>query len=117
MRSTIKHSRFSFLSLAAYVVALVHFLVPTANAANIVWTGSTSVTWGTGSNWLNGNVPGTGDTAVFNSASYPFSPTAGDNTFVGGLLFDAGNTGGVTIATGAGNNRLNVGSSGIQMTL
>ena len=101
--------------LTAIAIILALALVPNANAANIAWAGGTSAAWGTGSNWLDGNAPGTGDTAVFNSASYLFSPTAADNTFVGGLLFDAGNISGVTITTGAGNNRLNVGSSGIQM--
>jgi autotransporter-associated beta strand protein len=107
------YSQVHRITAIAIILALV--LVPNANAANIAWAGGTSAAWGTGSNWLDGNAPGTGDTAVFNSASYLFSPTAADNTFVGGLLFDAGNISGVTITTGAGNNRLNVGSSGIQM--
>ena len=80
--------QFHLLSAIAFIFALI----PTANAANIAWTGSTSVTWATGSNWTGGVAPGASDIAVFNSASYPFSPTATSNGFIGGLLFDSGNT-------------------------
>jgi hypothetical protein len=115
MRSTIKHGRFSLLFATAGIIALALSQVSTANAANVAWTGNTSVVWALGSNWSGGVIPNSSDIAVFNSASYPFSPTATSNGFIGGLLFDSGNTGAVTITTGTSNNRLNVGSSGIQM--
>lgn len=115
MRSTIKHDRLSLLVAIAGIIALALSQVSTANAANIAWTGNTSVTWATTGNWSTGGVPGATDIAVFNSSTYPNSPTATSNGFIGGLLFDSGNTGAVTITTGTSNNRLNVGSSGIQM--
>jgi len=115
MRSTIKQGRFSPLFAAAGLIALALSQVSTANAANVAWTGNTSVVWALGSNWSGGVIPNSSDIAVFNSASYPFSPTATSNGFIGGLLFDSGNTGAVTITTGTSNSRLNVGSSGIQM--
>jgi len=115
MRSTIKQGRFSPLFAAAGLIALALSQVSTANAANVAWTGNTSVVWALGSNWSGGVIPNSSDIAVFNSASYPFSPTATSNGFIGGLLFDSGNTGAVTITTSTSNSRLNVGSSGIQM--
>jgi len=112
---SMKHLRNYFLTVSAAFFGLVFSSVSTANAANIAWTGNTSVTWATTGNWSTGGVPGATDIAVFNSSTYPNSPTATSNGFIGGLLFDSGNTGAVTITTGTSNNRLNVGSSGIQM--
>ena len=89
-----------------------------ASAADGTWTGGTTNTWATTSNWLNGVVAGStsanADIATFNSATYLFQPTAVNSYFLGGLVFDSSN-GGTTITTGTGNNRLNIGSSGIQM--
>jgi len=109
-----KPSRVSLLSTGGAFFALVLFLVPTANAANIVWTGTTSTDWATALNWSGGSVPASTDIAVFNG-SPTFQPTAAINTFVGGLLFEAGNATATTITTSTLNRRLNVGSSGIQM--
>ena len=89
-----------------------------ASAADGTWTGGTSAVWATTNNWLNGIVAGTtstnADIATFNSATYLFQPTAANSYFLGGLVFDSSN-GGTTITTGTGNNRLNIGSSGIEM--
>ena len=88
-----------------------------ASAANGTWTGGTSTNWATTSNWLNnivaGNTSSNADTATFNSAP-SFQPTAVDNYFIGGLIFGS-SSGAITITTGLGNNRLNVGSAGIQV--
>jgi autotransporter-associated beta strand protein len=93
--------------------------MPVAQAANGAWTGTSNVTWATSTNWLGGIVPGgtaaNSDIATFNSATYTNQPTAGSSYFLGGLVFDSGNSGGITITTGTGLNRLNIGSSGIQM--
>jgi len=105
------YNSLSLLTATAFILALA--LVPTASAADGTWTGGSSVTWATTGNWLNG-IPGTTDTAIFNSASYSFSPTATSNLNLGTLLFDSGNTGALTITTSASANRLNL-SGGIQM--
>jgi trimeric autotransporter adhesin len=105
-------------AIAFTAIAFILALVPTASAADGTWTGGTSVTWATTNNWLNGTVAGSAsantDIATFNSASYLFQPTAVNSYFLGGLVFDSSN-GGTTITTGTGNNRLNIGSSGIEM--
>jgi trimeric autotransporter adhesin len=110
------HSQVHRLTAIAFILALA--LVPTASAADGTWTGGTATTWATTSNWLNGIVAGStsanADIATFNSATYLFQPTAVNSYFLGGLVFDSSN-GGTTITTGTGNNRLNIGSSGIQM--
>jgi len=100
-------------------VGLLLAVLPFAQAANGTWTGGTSVTWATTTNWSGGTISGSttanADVVTFNSASYSFAPTAVNNYFVGGLSFGASNTGNLTVTTGTGNSRLNVGSSGIQM--
>jgi len=106
------YSQVHRLTAIAFILALA--LVPTASAADGTWTGGTSITWATTGNWLNGIIPGTTDTAIFNSASYSFSPTATSNLNLGNLLFDSGNIGALTITTAANLNRLNL-SNGIQM--
>lgn len=111
----LKFNPFHYPARLVATVALLLAALPAANAANVAWTGSSSVTWATGLNWTGGAAPVATDVAVFNSASYPFSPTATSNGFIGGLLFDSGNTGAVTITTGAGAARLNVNSGGIQV--
>ena len=117
-----KSIRSTFLGKAfpcAITLSLLAAL-PAVYAADGTWTGGTSVTWATGTNWAGGTIPGgtaaNADIVTFNSSAYSFAPTAVSNYFVGGLSFDASNTGPLTITSGTGNNRLNVGSSGIQMT-
>ena len=94
--------------------------LPAAYAADSTWTGGTSVLWATGTNWSGGTIPGgtaaNADIVTFNSSAYSFAPTAVSNYFIGGLSFGASNTGPLTITSGTSNNRLNVGSSGIQMS-
>jgi autotransporter-associated beta strand protein len=110
------YSQVHRLTAIAFILALA--LVPTASAADGTWTGGTSVTWATAQNWSGSIVPGgtaaNSDLATFNSGAYSFAPTAVDNYFIGGLIFGS-SSGAITITTGAGNNRLNVGSGGIQV--
>jgi autotransporter-associated beta strand protein len=110
------YSQVHRLTAIAHILALA--LVPTASAADGTWTGGTSVTWATAQNWSGSIVPGgtaaNSDLATFNSGAYSFAPTAVDNYFIGGLIFGS-SSGAITITTGAGNNRLNVGSGGIQV--
>ncbi|MBJ7285352.1 MAG: hypothetical protein JHD00_09630, partial [Akkermansiaceae bacterium] len=117
-----KSIRSTFLSKTfpcAITLSLLAAL-PAAYAADGTWTGGTSATWATGTNWSGGTAPGStaanADIVTFNSSAYSFAPTAVSNYFVGGLSFGASNTGSLTLTSATGNNRLNVGSSGIQMT-
>jgi autotransporter-associated beta strand protein len=104
--------------LTAIVFILALALAPTANAADGTWTGGSSATWATPANWFGSIVPGgsaaNSDLATFNSGTYSFAPTAASSYFIGGLIFGSSN-GAITITTGTANNRLNVGSSGIQL--
>lgn len=115
-----KSLRSSFLSKAFHCAIPLTLLAasPAVHAADGTWTGGTSVTWATTTNWSGGIVPGSNsanaDIATFNSATYSFAPTAANSYFVGGLSFGSSN-GGITITTGGGTSRLNVGSGGIQV--
>jgi len=106
--------QFHLLTAIAFILSLA--LVPTANAADGTWTGGSSATWATTSNWLNGIVAGgtaaNSDLATFNSGTYSSAPTAVNNYFIGGLIFGS-SSGAITITTGTADNRLNVGSDGI----
>jgi hypothetical protein len=48
------------------------------NAANRIWSGATSTTWATGSNWVGGTAPTTNDSVIINSGSsfYPSTTAA-----------------------------------------
>ena len=118
-----KSHRSNFLSKAfpCSITLTLLAAMPAARAADGTWTGGTSATWATTTNWLGGTVAGSlsanADIATFNLPSYTtpfFAPTAVNDYFVGGLIFGA-SSGPITMSTGGGNSRLNVGSSGIQM--
>ena len=108
------YSQVHHLTAIALILALA--LVPIASAADGTWTGDSSVIWAAPGNWSGSTVPGgtaaNSDLATFNSGAYTFAPTAASSYFIGGLIFGSSN-GGITITTGVGNNRLNVGSGGI----
>ena len=110
------HSHVHRLTAIAFILALA--LVPSASAADGTWTGGSSATWATAANWFGSIVSGgsaaNSDLATFNSGTYSFAPTAANSYFIGGLIFGSSN-GAITITTGTANNRLNVGSSGIQL--
>ncbi len=53
---------------AVLVLLSTTALVPAARAADVSWTGTTDLSWGTASNWSNGAGPGGMDTAVINLA-------------------------------------------------
>lgn len=99
--------------LAALAVVLAGAV---AQAAVYDWSGTASGDMsGTPANW-GGTVPGAGDIARWNAASYTNAPTANAPLTIGQLLFDAGNTGGVLFDAGSGALTLNaVGGTGIQV--
>ena len=114
----LKFNPFHYPARLVATVALLLAALPAAQAANGTWTGGTSTAWATTANWSGGTVAGSTsantDIATFNSGTYSFSPTAASNYFLGGLSF-GGSNGPITITTGAGVTRLNVGSGGIQV--
>jgi len=99
-------------------VALLATL-PSAHADTYDWTGTTNNNLsGTSTNWspsLTSLL--TNDILRWNSASYTgASPTANADMSFGQLLFDVGNTNGVTFGTGASTLTLNgISGTGIQM--
>jgi len=114
----LKFNPFHYPARLVATVALLLAALPAAQAANGTWTGGTSTVWANTANWSGGTVAGStsanADIANFNSGTYSFSPTAASNYFLGGLSF-GGSNGPITITTGAGVTRLNVGSGGIQV--
>ena len=80
------------------------------------WSGATSGNMsGTPANW-GGTVPTATDIAQWNTATYNNAPSANVDMSIGQLLFDAGNTGGVTFGAGASTLTLTGNSgTGIQM--
>jgi len=96
-------------------VALLATL-PSAHADTYDWSGATNGNMtGTPANW-GGTVPTGADIARWNAATYTTPPTANGNMTIGQLLFDAGNTNGVTFGTGASTLTLNgISGTGIQM--
>jgi len=88
-----------FLAVAAAGLLLGH----SARAQTTYdWTGTTNGNLsGTTTNYSPNGTPGSSDVIRWNAASYTTAPTANANMGIGELLFDSGNTGGVTFGTGA----------------
>jgi autotransporter-associated beta strand protein len=92
--------------------------VSTASTNNIIaWDGDTSTAWATGANWVGGAAPVddlTTSTAIFNLATYPNQPNAGNRSVKGMVVGGASaaltiattsltnGAGGLTVASGAG---------------
>ncbi len=91
-------------------------LGPAVQANTYDWSGATSGNMsGTPANW-GGTAPTGTDVARWNAATYTNAPTANANMSIGELLFDAGNTSGVTFGAGALTLTLN-GISGVGIQL
>ena len=80
------------------------------------WSGATSGNMsGTPANW-GGTIPTALDIAQWNASNYTNAPTANADMTIGQLLFDAGNTGGVTFGAGVSTLTLyGIAGVGIQM--
>ena len=83
-----------------------------AQAANVGWSGGTSSSWNTATNWTPNAVPTSSDIAVFSLAAYANQPNAGTNS-VAGLQIGDGTT--VTGALALSGTSLTLGTSGISM--
>jgi len=102
----------ALIALASTVLLGTHI----ASAATIEWTGTTSANMsGALTNW-GGTTPTATDIARWNAATYTNSPSANGNLTIGQLLFDAGNTAGVTFGAGTSTLTLN-GVSGVGIQL
>ena len=99
-----KNSPFSstrFLSALLCAGSLIALLpVPCAKASTYSWSGAVSGTIAAAANW-GGTAPGAFDTGSWNSATYTNAPSVIANMTLGEMLFDSGNTGGVTFGSGA----------------
>src|SRR6478672_11300185 len=65
---------------------LAYLLLAKPNAAlatDMTWSGTTSTTWATNTNW-SGGAPGAGDNAVFNS-TFSNQPNMTNNQSAGGI--------------------------------
>jgi hypothetical protein len=72
--------------------------------STVTWTNPGSGNWDVGSNWTTGSVPGTGDTAVFNTAA------------AGTVTFKAGDNITVHAVTTAGNDTLSITGGALTVT-
>ncbi len=104
--STIHYSLFTLLAL----------LAGTAQAATNDWVGTTSTNMSTAANWSPANVPGAGDIARWNAATYGNQPSLTAGLTIGQLLFGEGNSDPVTIGGGSGLTLNRLEGVGIQMT-
>jgi hypothetical protein len=110
----------TLLGTSALTAAIaVSFVAPSASAISDTWTGTTDTTWATSTNWLGGNVPGTGDTATFNDAGNGNTTIdLGTGVTLGALLFDTSNAAAYTIGSGgAGSQTLTLGTVGNAITM
>jgi len=75
--------------LAGPVAALLAVCAPTGQAASGTWLGGSSLQWTNQANWSTGTVPGSGETATFNSGGDATIPLflLGSAT-VGAIVFD-----------------------------
>ena len=110
-------STFTILSALALLAG-----VPTADATNYTWSGSSNVNISKNTNW-NPSLTAfsSSDLAIWDSATYTNSPWVNVNISIGELLFGSNNTGGVTFGsdgTGASNGIISlsgIAGIGIQM--
>ena len=92
------------LALPSLAMALA--AAQTGQTATYTWSGATNTAMsGTAANW-GGTVPGSGDTALWNSATYTNQPNANADLVLGELYF-GGNSGNVTFGSGTGILTLN----------
>lgn len=94
---------------AAFVIATL--AATGASHAAKTWSGATSVTWATATNWVEGSAPGTTETAVFNSSSTTnLAITLGASATIRGIDFST-----PANDISIGSNTLTIASNGINM--
>lgn len=104
-------------ALPVSLLSLIALSAQSASADTYDWTGATSANLsGVATNYAPNGTPGSADVIRFNSSSYTTAPNLNSGMAIGQLLFDAGNTNGVSF--GANTNTLTlsgVGGVGIQL--
>jgi autotransporter-associated beta strand protein len=79
----------SHAMLIAVSLASACFSAP-AYAANVTWRGNNNSSWSTGTNWIGGTIPQSGDTVVF-SGTGGVNSNANTTFTLGGVNFDTAN--------------------------
>jgi autotransporter-associated beta strand protein len=135
MKTNLKNQLLHRVSLLGkslqYTAAASLIALSSAHAAVIDWKSNAgSVTWVTGTNWVGDTAPVkdlTTDIARFNQTSYAFQPQATVADIISVPPVTSGEINGIqsgdgttvtaalTLSTGAGINRLNLGNSGVVM--
>jgi fibronectin-binding autotransporter adhesin len=111
-----RHGKTGFVKEALPSLMIFVAMSPMASGLTTEWIGTTSGNMsGTATNWDSG-VPTSSDIARWSAASYTTAPSANANMTIGQLLFDAGNTNGVTFGAGTSTLTLN-GISGVGIQL
>lgn len=82
------------------------FAAQSASASTIVWSGTTDNVFATGTNWVGGTAPATGDTAKFSDGGNGNTTVSlGAGATVNTVLFDTASAAGYTIGSGAVNSQ------------
>ncbi len=112
-----KSPSFLWFLFKSLIAATLLVGLSVTHATTYDWFGATNADFsGTTTNWSLGAIPGINDIARWNAAIYTNAPTANANWTVGELLFDAGNTSGVSFDVGVATITLSgnaTGSTGI----
>ena len=96
-----KSPSFLWFLFKSLIAATLLVGLSVTHATTYDWFGATNADFsGTTTNWSLGAIPGINDIARWNAAIYTNAPTANANWTVGELLFDAGNTSGVSFDVG-----------------
>ena len=82
------------------VLAVLLAGAPEARSASATWSGATSDLWSTGANWSATTVPGTTDTATFNSASANTTISLGAGVTIKTLLYDTSSAAAYILGSG-----------------
>src|SRR5438552_17536252 len=98
-RNPIPSGRVFAIFIFTILIAVALLFAPKAGAADQSWTGTTSTTWSTPTNW-SGGVPGSTDNAVFNT-TFANQPNVTTSTAVGGLWMTTGVGQNVTVSASA----------------
>ena len=105
--SRLSHRLASILSVSAITLLGSY----RAQAANATWTGTSSNTWGTTTNWTSSPVPGSGNTATFSGASGNTTVSTGAIT-IDTILFDTASAAAYTLGTAVGTGTITLNDSG-----
>ncbi|MBU3664632.1 MAG: hypothetical protein FGM15_01960 [Chthoniobacterales bacterium] len=95
-------------AIAGFFLAAFLFLAPAAQAADGTWSGGSGSLWSDTGNWSASPVPGSGNTATFNSAGNGNTTIdLGVGVTISNLAFDTANAAAYTIGSGAVGSQTN----------